>query len=196
MVFREGYLGDVIVGQAIHLRVIFCIALHLIVLDFAVRTDAEDAFSHGSKPYISPLVAFDVESANVFQLLDVQRMVIATAVEYTDSILVSSYPDAPFEVLAYPQDGSLWNVMPQAAFSVGSELVDAVLVGSYPDMIVLVDEHAGGAVVTNQVMVARTKAHVAEVVKTLWLHEHAFLHHAEPDVALLVFDDVLHLALR
>lgn len=123
-------------------------------------------------------------------------MVIATAVEYTDSILVSSYPDAPLEVLAYPQDGSLWNVMPQAAFSVGSELVDAVLVGSYPEMIVLVDEHAGGAVVTNQVMVARTEAHVAEVVETLWLHEHAFLHHAEPDVALLVFDDVLHLALR
>ena len=86
--------------------------------------------------------------------------------------------------------------MPQAAFSVGSELVDAVLVGSYPEMIVLVDEHAGGAVVTNQVMIARTEAHVAEVVEILWLHEHAFLHHAEPDVALLVFDDVLHLALR
>ena len=45
-------------------------------------------------------------------------------------------------------------------------------------------------------MVPQSESHVAKVIETLRLHKDTFLEHAEPDVALLVLDDALHLAFR
>ena len=71
VVLRESQLDDIVARWTVCLRIVIAVGYHLIVLDGSIRTDAEHTFAQSRQPNIAPLVAFDVESANVFQLLDV-----------------------------------------------------------------------------------------------------------------------------
>ena len=73
--------------------------------------------------------------------------------------------------------------------------VKTVLVCSYPRPATLVDKRTGNTIITDEVAIAESFAHISEWSLRLWLHEQSLLKEANPYIAVATFQDRAHLSL-
>ena len=113
-----------------------------------------------------------------------------------ESFLVRAYPDAPLPVLGHRHDGRrkallhVCNYLVVAAQTVGS-----VLVGAHPLAVLPVYQGADDAGIANDITAAKVMTHVVETLEIDGLLVDTFLQESEPEVAVVVADDGVDLAL-
>lgn len=118
-------------------------------------------------------------------------MIAALWVDVSCAFLIVSYPDVAVLVFTKGEDGK-WkgdDMLGSQDAMVVVYAIKTVFVGANPCDAVLALQHTGDTVLTNEISIAKAKAHIAKVNHLLRLHEYAFLKHAHPDVAFLVFQN-------
>ena len=82
---------------------------------------------------------------------------------------------------------------PTLALAVAADEEEATIVGRHPQTTVVVDGQRHDALVIDDIARTQPVTHIREAQQRCGLNEHAFLHQAQPKVALAVKQYVAHL---
>ena len=198
LVGREGNLGDIVIGDAVHGRVvrsILClhgIGSHLIGAD----VDTQETLSHGAHPHIATLGALYGETTGIAIL---RELMVGTksGINISEALAIGADPDTAVPIFTNAHDGgrTTFLEMLDQRDILNVQTIKTVLVGTYPHASLAVGHDTDHAGLTDNVTLAELIAHIMETHGFTGLHIDAFLQQAQPDITAAVFHHGIDLAL-
>ena len=195
---RHMDLRDEIVSDTVHRTVCVGPLGHHVSTYLLIRTQTEHAMTHRSQPETSLSVGFNIHDNEMVILRIVQGMILQTGrINPSSTLAIGSHPDASvgtfFNVHDSRRDACQQVLLEPVA---GIEDVDAILISTHPRPVTAVDQHADDTSRTDGITpVTELIAHITEALGGDGLAIESLLEQAEPEVAVAVLSDGIHLAL-